>query len=428
MKQRLSLAVPAAALLLAGLVGPGRLCLAREEPAPAETGCLANLCRRDSLTGDWFGLGRTVAESGLSVHLGLTEVYQLNLEGGLATHRHAGRYAGSYDLEAELDLEKLFRITGGTFFVLAEGSWSDGLDASSVGSLLGINDDAAGDRAIDVTEAWYEQALLGGRLIVRIGKIDLTGGFECRGCPVAFDASLYANDETTQFLASALVNNPTIPFPDNGLGAAVYLEPAEGFYLAAGAQDAQADARETGFRTAFHEEDHVFAIFETGLVPNLLALPGAYRAGFWYDPQPKERFRGGVKRDDVGLYLSCDQMLHKENTDADDTQGLGVFARFGCADSDVNEIHSFWSAGGQVRGLIPGRDDDVLALGVAQGLLSRDAEPGRTSRETVLEMYYSAAVCGWLNVSGHLQYVDNPGVRHDVDDAVVVGVRVQMNF
>ena len=388
----------------------------------------ADLFRRDSLTDNWFALGQTLEQRGVSVALGLTQVYQLNLEGGLATHRRAGRYSGSYDLEVEFDLERLFRLTGGTFFVLAEGSWSDGLDASSVGSLLGINDDAGGDRAIDVTETWYQQEWLGGRLIFRVGKIDLTGGFECRGCPASFDGSAYANDEVTQFLSSSLVNNPTIPFPDNGLGVMVHAEPVEGFYVTAGAADAQADARETGFRTAFHEEDHFFAAFEIGLAPALLGMPGTYRAGLWYDPQPKDRFTGGVKRDDAGFYLSCDQLVHKENADAEDTQGLGLFARFGCADSDVNEINSFWSVGGQYQGPIPTRDDDVLGLGVAQGILSRDAECGRASQETVMELYYSAAVCGWLTVSGHLQYVNNPGGTNDVDDAVVVGIRVQMNF
>ena len=420
---RATSAVLVGVLLVVG--GPS----AAQEPAPpAEPNKPPDLCSRDSLTGRWLGLGKTLAEQGVRVGLGLTQVYQVNLEGGLATHRHAGRYTGSYDLEVELDLERLLRLPGGTFFVLAEGSWSDGLNASSVGGLLGLNDDAGGDRSIDVTEMWHEQRLLDGRLIFRIGKIDLTSGFECRRCPAAFDGSAYANDEVTQFLSSALVNNPTIPFPDNGLGAMVHVEPVAGLYVAAGVADAQADGRETGLRTAFHEEDQFLGILEVGLAPGLLGRPGAYRVGLWYDPQPKDRFSGGTQRDDVGFYASCDQLVYKENADVKDIQGLGLFGRFGCADSDVNEMAGFWSVGGQYRGPIPGRDDDVLALGVAQGLLSRDAEWGRASQETVMEMYYSAAVFGWLTVSGHVQYVNNPGGTNDVDDAVVVGLRAQVKF
>ena len=43
----------------------------------------------------------------------------------------------------------------------------------------------------------------------RFGKLDITGGFECRGCPVAFDGSAFANDPSGQFLNGALANNPT---------------------------------------------------------------------------------------------------------------------------------------------------------------------------------------------------------------------------
>jgi len=398
-----------------------------DEPAP--TGGPASLTDRQTLTDDWFGLGRRLAESGVTFSLSATQVYQVNLRGGLATHRHAGRYAGSYDAELELDLERLLGLRGASMYVLAEGSWSDGLGDSSIQSLFGVNDDAGGDRSIDVTELWYQQSLLGGRVLVRAGKVDLTGGFECRGCPVGFDGSLFANDETAQFLNAALVNNPTVPLPDNGLGAMVYVQAAEAVYVAAGAADAQADARETGFRTALHGEDHLFAIFEAGVTPVFHCLsrplPGAWRAGLWYDPQPKERFDGrGTERDDAGFYLTFDQTLFKESDDVDDPQGLGVFFRYGWADSDVAEIRCFWSVGAQYHGLVPGRDEDILGVGFASGSLVRRAgfdEP----HESVLEVYYSVAIFPWLTVSPSIQYVANPG-GGGAGDATVLGLRVQM--
>jgi len=391
-----------------------------------------SLWERDTLTNNWFGLGEKLEDIGLSVGLGATQVYQHNLRGGAGTHRRAGRYTGSYDLELNVDLEKLAGLPGASMYLLAEGSWSDGIDASSIGSLFGVNDDAGGDREIDVTELWYEQALLDGKLRIRAGKIDLTAGFECRGLPSAFDGNAYANDETAQFLNGALVNNPTIPFPDNGLGVMAHLQPLECWYLAAGVSDARADARQTGFRTTFHDEDYFFSIFETGVVRHLPSangdLPGAYRVGFWYDPQPKDRFDGrGTRRDDMGLYMTVDQSIFKENDDAEDTQGLGVFARYGAARSDVNEIRHFWSTGAQYQGLISGRDDDVLGFGVARGHLSSRA--GFTSsQETAMELYYNARITPWLNVSPSVQYIFSPGGDHDVDDAVIAGIRLQISF
>jgi hypothetical protein len=43
-------------------------------------------------------------------------------------------------------------------------------------------------------------------------------------------------------------------------------------------------------------------------------------------------------RDDVGVYTGCNQRLYKENADPEDSQGLGVFFRYGYAPSKRNDI------------------------------------------------------------------------------------------
>jgi porin len=196
--------------------------------------------------------------------------------------------------------------------------------------------------------------------------------------------------------------------------------------------DAQAQDAEMGFNTAFHGPDDFFSIYETGLTPRFDSangpLQGAYRAGFWYDPRRKERFDDGTtKRDDLGFYLSFDQLLLKKNNVADDSQGLGAFARFGLADGEVNNVPWFWSLGAQYKGLVPSRDKDVVALGVARGILSRDAGFS-ASNETALELYYNAAVTPWMGVSPSIQYIFNPGGDGHAGDAVVVGLRLQIAF
>jgi len=45
-----------------------------------------------------------------------------------------------------------------------------------------------------------------------------------------------------------------------------------------------------------------------------------------------------------------------------------------------------------------------------------------------MELYYNAAVTPWLSISPSVQYVFNPGGDRTVDDAVVLGFRVQMTF
>ncbi|MBI9018544.1 MAG: carbohydrate porin [Phycisphaerae bacterium] len=368
---------------------------------------------------------------GIDIDLGYTNIYQINANGGLDTSKKAGRYTGSWDLELNFDLEKISDINNASVFMLVGGSWprAEGINEQAVGSIFGVNGDAAGRRDIDVYELWFEHQLFDGKLQYRIGKLDMAGTFQCSGCPVSFDGSTFANDETAQFLNAALVNNPTIPLPDYGLGAIVNFSPVEAFYVSLGVADAQADGRETGFNTTFHGEDDFFYIFETGLLPKFQVnndnLQGAYRFGLWYDPQAKDKFDGsGIKRDDNGCYVSFDQEIYKENSE--DDQGLGTFARWGYSSSDVEpELSEFWSAGMQYRGLFESRDDDVLAAGFAYGTLSDQLDG---SDELAIELYYSIQISQWSTISPSIQYIADPGANEDAGDALVFGIRAQMAF
>ncbi len=380
-----------------------------------------------------------LADDGIEFVAGVTSVYQQNVRGGLSKHRRAGRFSGSYDLELTIDTEKVFGFGGGILFLHGEGSWSKhgGIDEPSVGSYFGVNGDGIPRRSLDLVEFWYEHSFIDGKLLLRFGKIDLTGGFECRGCPVSFDGSLFANDETSQFLNGALVNNPTIPFPDYGLAVVAHYSPDNFWYISGGVQDAQADGRETGFNTTFHDEEYFFYIVETGITPHLNSangpLQGAYRIGMWYDPQPKASSDRNdaemYERDDTGLYISCDQMLNKENSDPEDSQGLGTFLRYGYANGKRNDITAFWSFGFSYQGLLDGRDDDVLGVGFAHGTFSDSADITYTDDyEAVVEMYYNASITPQLNISPCVKYVMNPGGDDSVSDAVILGVRAQLVF
>jgi porin len=386
---------------------------------------------RETLTDGFFGLDDKLASSGIETGLGASQIYQQNVRGGLSKHRRAGRYTGSYDFELSADLEKLLGLETGTVFLHLEGGWpnTEGIDSVSVGSAFGVNADAIGNDAILVKQFFYEGPVFSDNLTLTIGKIDFTG---------VFDQSSYADDEVTQFLNAAFVDNPTIPFPAYSLGVVLNYDLTDSLYIRAGVADAQADNRETGFRTAFYDEDYFFYALETGVASQLSSangpMPGAYRAGMWVDGQDKSRFSNGKNyRDDAGFYVSCDQMLYKENSAPEDTQGLGVFARFGYANSDLNELGNFWSLGFQYQGPIDGRDCDVLGLGFARGIFSdyagaNDGAGYTDDCENALELYYNTQIAPWLNISPSVQYISNPGGNRAVSDAVVLGLRVQMIF
>jgi len=382
-------------------------------------------------------LSEYLANYGIDFAASTTHIVQSNVKGGLSTHNKRGRYTGRYDLEFTFDGQKILGLENSMFYTHIRGSWPNegGIDAPSVGSYYGVNTNAYGNRAFDVVEAWYQQGFADNKFQLRVGKIDLTCGFECGTHCVGFDNNRYANDEMSQFMNGALVNNPTIPFPYEGLGVIGLYNPVDWWYIAAGIADAQADFRETGFRTTFHKEDYFFAIAETGFLVSLDSangkLPGAYRLGMWYDPQPKtnsddEFDEEKLYRDDTGYYLSFDQMLYREN--AEDEQGLGTFFRYGYAPSKTNALTNFVSAGFQYQGLFVGRDNDVLGVGFANGCFSDGSkETYIEDAERVCEVYYNIQVTDNVSVTPSIQYVTHPG-GVSTPDATILAVRVHLSL
>ncbi len=392
-------------LSLTFLLGLAEICRAEGE----------SLWQRETLTDGFWGLNDQLADSGIEVGFGITNVYQANVKGGTSTHSRRGRHSGSYDLELWTDLQNLLGFETGSIYMLVEGGWPDaeGIDELSVGSYFGVNADAIGNQGTVVKGLYYQGPVFNDRLTLRIGKIAFADLFE---------SSAYADDECTQFLNNALIDDPTIPFPDYSLGVVLNWDITDSWYLMGGVADAQANGRETGFRTAFHDEDYFFYALETGIT----AGNGTYRVGLWNDPQPKG---SDNKRDDVGVYTSCDWMLHKENADPEDSQGLGGFFRYGYAPSKKNDITNFFSLGLQYQGLLDGRDEDVLGVGFAHGTFSNLASSTYTDdHESVLEVYYNAQITPWLSLSPGIQYIANPGGDKTVSDAVVFGLRAQMTF
>lgn len=406
----------------------------RETPAPGSRFLsLRDFWSRKRLTGELEGTRPAWEDAGLEFRLFYNQQYQQNFRGGLRTH-NAHRLSGSFDFQILLDFEKMRLIDNGSFFIEAQSKWSDGINPDKVGALFDVNADVEGDQPILVNKWWYRQTFADEKVDLRFGVLETTKDL--------FDVSPYAGHEDLNFLNLLSLHNATIPHRI-GLGAFVGIHPTDWLYIHAAAIDAQSRVRRTRFDSAFHEEDWFLGFWEVGITPTWKStkgpMPGNYRIGWWYDPRPKEKFKdtlGGrlrVNREsgDVGVYLGFDQLVWKENADPKDTQGLGVYARYGHAHGDVNQISDYWSAGISWQGLIPERDKDVLGISVAQAILSeqfRNEVRRRGDRETVYEVYYSYFVNEWLIVSPDLQVITNPGGGKDGRDAIVGGIRIRMIF
>lgn len=403
-------------------------------PAPAPA---YDIWTTKRLTGDWGGTRTDLENQGISFAALLGTTAQFNFRGGLNTH-NACDVAGRAFYILELDFQKMKLVDGGSFFARAVSHWNPGIQGD-VGSLtppywvIG----SGRDQWIELDKYWYRQRLWDDRVEFRLGKLQNIADL--------FDKNAYAENYMNQFVNQALNYNAAMPYT-KGIGAFGKVWPADWLYLQMAAMDPDTINTHNrhgtgGFDTAFHDDCRFRGFWEVGMLPKHLGvtLPGNYRLGCWYDPLTKRVFGNNLgalltdrfETGDVGYYFSADQMVWKENEEAKDKQGLGVFARYGWADEELNRIEHFWSLGASYQGLVPQRNADVLAFGMAQSILSGDLREfvnARADRETVYELYYAFEVTPWCTVSPDFQVITNPGGSKDARDAIVGGVRVKLSF
>ena len=174
--------------------------------------------------------------------------------------------------------------------------------------------------ALNLREVWLRTELFGQRLALTAGRLDLTN---------YFDANAFANDETTQFLSDALVNNQMLGLGSNGTGVAAEFDAKTGFRLKFGFQQSNNEATNLS--------DSMYTLSEVGYTFTPFALPeGSYRLWFRTDNTAEDEVRKGVG-------VSLDQKL---------TNSVGLFGRYGTQEVDAGDDR-FYSAGvGFQNGLI----------------------------------------------------------------------------
>ena len=243
---------------------------------------------------------------------------------------------------------------------------------------------------INLREAWLRTELFGQRLALTAGRLDLTN---------YFDQNAFANDETTQFIADALVNNQMLGLSSNGTGVAAEFDPKNGFRFKFGFQQSNNDATNLS--------DSLYTLSEAGYTFTPLALPeGTYRVWFRTDNTAPEVIRKGVG-------LSVDQKL---------TNVVGLFARYGTQESDLDPRDNFYSFGVSFQNGMVISPLDRWGIGYAHmDLASGD-------REHLAEGYYNFQLTERLRLSFHLTHVLDRLESEPRFGYLLPGVRFQAAF
>jgi hypothetical protein len=241
---------------------------------------------------------------------------------------------------------------------------------------------------LNLREAWLRTELFGQRLALSLGRLDLTN---------YFDNNAAANDETTQFISDALVNNPALGLTSNGSGVVAVYDAKNGINFKLGAQQSDPDATNLS--------ESVFSLAEVGYLARPFSLPeGNYRVWFRRDNS------SGRERDGYGV--SLDQKLNPN---------LTLFARYGSAEADVGHDR-FYGGGLEFEYGAVLNPLDAWGLGYAY------LDLGSGDTEHLQEAYYNFHLAERLRLSIHLQHVTEERFGGEKFGYLLPGLRLQAAF
>lgn len=366
----------------------------------------------EGLLGPLGGKRAELSEKGVNVHLSLLTIGQSVVDGGTGTDEN--ELSGSYDFQTYLASEKLGLWKGGFGLVRFEGTRGNPGVNPGTGAVIPVNFDAVvpETNASDAkpTEWWYAQEVFDGKAEGLFGMWDIAR---------FFDVSPFSGPYHYRFLNSHMFfNSVLLPYaPYNILGGVVTVKPLEWLTITTGVGDPDSSADDVNW---FDEGDYEI-LHQWQFNTKFFGKPGLYSVGYAYVDQEQATIDGGTSNSDQAFYANFNQWLY-QNPD-NPHQAIGMFARLGYSDGDVNLIERHYSLGFSFDGMIPGRPKDVFGVVGWYNDFSDDLASNLDDSSEGFEAYYRFQVTPWLQVSPDVQYLIDPGITEGADDAVVLGLR-----
>ena len=430
---------------------------------------------RDTLTGDWGGMRTQLSDRGFDLGLEYTGEVLADVGGGV---QRQALYQHLLKTLLDFDLDKMTGWKGAQFHVSTLWLW--GTEPNSKNDIVGATGAAFADPSnisgydtYRLYELWLEQDFMDGKVSVRFGQIALDEEFVCSEY-----ASIFVNGTHgwPAFL-SATIPGGGEAYPVAGTGVQIHFEPTEEWELRAaimdGAVDDQSENR-NGIHFGFDDGEGFLAVVEAvyryNQNPGDRGLPGTCKIGGWYHSAKFDDLRHdtqGVSLEDDGTlsglasngtpashranggaYFNIDQMLWRKCADSD--EGVGAHLRVAPWLPGDRSPLDFYAAGGlSLKGPLPGRREDMFALGAYYAHLSdsrrgvqedanRIAALGGTPNnlppgpvpdyELGVEATYQISLAGWWVLQPDFQYIFHPGGSSAIQDAVVIGLRTHISF
>jgi porin len=408
----------------------------------------------EHLLGDLGGVRTELENRGIYIRLNAIAEFAGNVSGGL---QQGATSANQVAFSADVDWQRLAGITGfSTHLILvnrtgASDSQLFGDNVSPVQEIFG----GSGDVAVHLVSAYAEETLLGGRLDLAAGWMNVENDFA--------SSPLYCN-----YMNNALCGDPkALPggdighsaFPDAVWGSRVRVRLTPNTYILAGLyevnQDLFTNADRSGLEFGVPRDTGVYVPVQFGYEPKLGPdrLPGHYVVGFGYDSSHFRSFSstlatgsgltGSSHNGNTQVWGLMDQMLVRNGPG--DQDGLIALAGFVANNPNYSSYGQQYFAGLLDRGFWRDRPEDSVgflfsyfamsgSLGKLQaeeaglGIPLSNSATGVQTREMILEANYNIHVYRGVDFRPEFEYVIRPNAQSNIPNAAVFGFKVSVEF
>jgi len=411
------------------------------------------------MLGDWNGSRSELAARGYDFSLDYTGEMGSNLHGGY-DHDRTTRYSDQFAFGSHLDLEKILGWDDTEFQLTiterhGNNISNDRITDPRVGGFTSAQEVWGRGQTWRLTQMWIKQKYFDGALDVKVGRFG--EGEDFNSFPCDFQNLAFCGSQVGNWVGDSWYN-----WPVSQWAARVRYNLTPELYAQVGAfeQNPSNLERNNGFKLSGSGTQGAMFPVELVWSPAIRGLKGEYRAGYYYsNANAKDVYRDDNDQSAAlsgqnyrsrsskhGFWLGAQQQV--TSLASDHSRGLSVFANATLHDKKTNAIDNYVQAGVVYKGPFDARAQDDIGFALARVHVNpayrKNAEAHNRAAgiddydnpaflpvqdtEYSAELYYGIHLANWLTLRPNLQYIRHPGGVHEVDDALVGGLKIQSHF
>ncbi len=398
--------------------------------------------------GPLAGFAQRLADKGVVINSTYLGEFAANPTGG---QRQGAAYDDELNVVAEVDLDKLVHLHGGSLEVALTNRDGSSLAANKINNSISVQEKYGDGQTWQLTFLTYSQSWLGGLVQTRVGRDDITFHF-------AFQPGA-----CTYFQSFAICNNPSVTlqdvndggsyWPEAVWGGLVQVNPTQRLYLKLGVYEDEPRQNphvNHGFDFSGGNGNGEQIGGEVGYQTTQpgAVLPDKYAVGTIYDTgHYSAPFYSPETQSSRGLvYIQANKTVFRPTPGA--SQGLYLLGGlyYGTA-GESQRVRYEWQAAALYFGAIPGRPNENIGFQVTglhynralldslyQQRLADGGDEPPDSNMTMAELNYTVKLTSWAALTPNLQYIWNPDglgslayPQANLKNAFVIGAQIEIN-